>query len=280
MLCDQIAVLKRDASFNESEINALKIQIKRLKKKKEKGVEYNAVASPPIGLFSPPNIDLSSSGLEEFQQPKFEGYGLRANKSVCENSSNETKKNSDAPLIEEWVSDNEDEVESPVVVEKKTVVPTIPKVDVVRPKQQEKPVRKTVRMTHSNPRRNMIPQAVLIRSGIKVVNTAKPKEASAWEDMKNINEDHFCSDGCTGSGEARVQQRKRRIQRRVQQKQKDQEDEVFGRILSAKKMKTVEGLKTAGYKVTTAGSRLLLLVKKLMLLVQVNAVRHNLMLID
>ncbi|GJX73291.1 hypothetical protein Tco_0311886 [Tanacetum coccineum] len=55
--------------------------------------------------------------------------------------------------------------------------------------------------------------------------------------MKNINEDHFCSDGCTGSGEARVQQRKRRIQRRVQQKQKDQEDEVFGRILSAKKMK-------------------------------------------
>ncbi|GJT91296.1 hypothetical protein Tco_1080141 [Tanacetum coccineum] len=205
------------------------------------------------------------------------------------------------------------------VVEKKTVVPTIPKVDVVRPKQQEKPVRKTVRyaemyrsqkprgnqrnwnnqksqqlgsdfvmnnkacfvcgsfdhlkkdygkriikpvwkntrrvndhystrMTHSNPRRNMIPQAVLMRSGIKAVNTAKPKDAhnavkrnrmNNWEDMKNINEDHFCSDGCTGSGEARVQQRKRRIQRRVQQKQKDQEDEVFGRILSAKKMKEI-----------------------------------------
>ncbi|GKC23392.1 hypothetical protein Tco_1025542 [Tanacetum coccineum] len=127
-------------------------------------------------------------------------------------------------------------------------------------------------MTHSNPRRNMIPQAVLMRPGIKVVNTAKPKDArnvvkrnmfnvvkasACWvwmpknrvidhvsknirEDMKNINEDHFCSDGCTGSGEARVQQRKRRIQRRVQQKQKDQEDEVFGRILSAKKMKVTD----------------------------------------
>ncbi|GKD14216.1 hypothetical protein Tco_1198623, partial [Tanacetum coccineum] len=94
---------------------------------------------------APPTIDLSSSGLEEFQQPEFEGYGLRANKSVCENSLNETKKNSDAPLIKEWVSDNEDEVESPVVVEKKTLVPTIPKVDVVKPKQQEKLVRKTVR---------------------------------------------------------------------------------------------------------------------------------------
>ncbi|GKF16955.1 hypothetical protein Tco_0061873 [Tanacetum coccineum] len=43
------------------------------------------------------------------------------------------------------VSDNEDEVESPDVVEKKTIVPTIPKVDVVRPKQQEKLVRKIVR---------------------------------------------------------------------------------------------------------------------------------------
>ncbi|GJT69239.1 hypothetical protein Tco_1028525 [Tanacetum coccineum] len=32
-------------------------------------------------------------------------------------------------------------------------------------------------MTHSNPRRNMIPQAVLMRSGIKAINTAKPKDA-------------------------------------------------------------------------------------------------------
>ncbi|GKC64268.1 ribonuclease H-like domain-containing protein [Tanacetum coccineum] len=35
MLCDQIAVFKRDASFNESEIKSLKIQIERLKKEKE-----------------------------------------------------------------------------------------------------------------------------------------------------------------------------------------------------------------------------------------------------
>ncbi|GJY88309.1 retrovirus-related pol polyprotein from transposon TNT 1-94 [Tanacetum coccineum] len=68
-------------------------------------VKYTAgsfvVAPPPTSLFSPLTIDLSSSGLEEFQQPEFKGYGLRANKSVCDYSSNETKKNSDAPLIEE-----------------------------------------------------------------------------------------------------------------------------------------------------------------------------------
>ncbi|GJW74145.1 hypothetical protein Tco_0133515 [Tanacetum coccineum] len=89
----------------------------------------------------PNKLDMSYSGLEEFQQPEFEGYGLRANKSVCENSSNETKKNSDAPLIEEWVSDNEDKVESPVVVKKKIVFPTAAKIEFVRPKQHEKPVK-------------------------------------------------------------------------------------------------------------------------------------------
>ncbi|GKB68514.1 hypothetical protein Tco_0929926 [Tanacetum coccineum] len=139
LLCDQIAVLKRDALFHDSEINALNIQIERLKKEKDsnqikidnfenasksldkligsqisdnnkKGMGYNVVPPPPTGLFAPPTIDLSNSGLEEFKQPEFEGYGVKVNKSVCENSSNEIKKTSDAPIIEDWVSDfDEDE---------------------------------------------------------------------------------------------------------------------------------------------------------------------------
>nr|GEX02343.1 ribonuclease H-like domain-containing protein [Tanacetum cinerariifolium] len=36
---------------------------------------YNVVAPPPTGLFSPLTIDLSNSGLEEFQHPEFKGYG-------------------------------------------------------------------------------------------------------------------------------------------------------------------------------------------------------------
>ncbi|GKA79785.1 ribonuclease H-like domain-containing protein [Tanacetum coccineum] len=95
MLCDQIAVLKRDTSFKDLEINALNTQIEKLKKEKEsnqikiynfknasksldkligsqisdnnrKGVGYNDVAPPPTGLFVPPTIDLSNSGLKEF----------------------------------------------------------------------------------------------------------------------------------------------------------------------------------------------------------------------
>ncbi|GJV76030.1 ribonuclease H-like domain-containing protein [Tanacetum coccineum] len=107
MLCDQIAILNRDTSFKDSEINALNIQIEKLKKEKEsnqikidnfenasksldklirsqisdnnrKGVGYNAIPPPPTGLFAPPTIDLSNSGLKEFQQPEFEGYGFKA----------------------------------------------------------------------------------------------------------------------------------------------------------------------------------------------------------
>ncbi|GKB82897.1 hypothetical protein Tco_0949792, partial [Tanacetum coccineum] len=141
MFYDQIVVLKRDASFKDSEINALNIHIEKLKKGKEsnrikidnfenasksldkligsqisdnsrKGVgfeSYNAVAPLPTGLFAPQTIDLSNSSLKEFQQPKFEGYGFKANKSVCENSSNEI------PIIKDWVSDC-DEDDSEVMV--------------------------------------------------------------------------------------------------------------------------------------------------------------------
>ncbi|GKF09052.1 ribonuclease H-like domain-containing protein, partial [Tanacetum coccineum] len=130
MLCDQIVVLKRDASFRDLEINALNIQIEKLKKEKEsnqikidkfgnasksldelirsqisdnnrKGVGYNDVPPLPTGLFAPPTIDLYYSGLKEFQQPEFEGYGVNVNKSVSENSSNEIKKNTGAPIIKD-----------------------------------------------------------------------------------------------------------------------------------------------------------------------------------
>ncbi|GJU31184.1 hypothetical protein Tco_1174773 [Tanacetum coccineum] len=322
--------------------------------KSKKGLGYSAVPPPHPLIYNRPNkLDLSYSGLEEFQQPEFEGYGLRANKSVCENSSNETKKNSDAPLIEEWVFDNEDEVESPVMVKKKTVFPIAANIEFVRPKQHEKPVRKPVkyaemyrsqrprgnqrnwnnqksqqlgsdfvmnnkacfvcgsfdhlkkdygkriikpvwkntrrvndhystRMTHSNLRRNMTPQAVLTRSGIKAVNTAKPKDAhntvkrnrfnivkasACWVWMpKNRVIDHVSKNNSASvtlkrfdyiDAKGRFKWIHRLRGGRSVAKTKDNNER--------KRISRAEGLKTAGYKVTTAGSRLLLLVKKLML---------------
>ncbi|GKB64191.1 hypothetical protein Tco_0920377 [Tanacetum coccineum] len=113
--------------FSDSEITG--------KSKKGVGfVSYNVVPSPHKGLFSPLNLDLSYSGLEEFQQPKFEGYGPKTSKSVSEDISNEVRESSDAPLVEELVSDDKLEALYTLIDS-----PTVAKIEIVRPKQQEKP---------------------------------------------------------------------------------------------------------------------------------------------
>ncbi|GJV18725.1 putative reverse transcriptase, RNA-dependent DNA polymerase [Tanacetum coccineum] len=100
-------------------------------------VSYNDVPPLPTGLFSPLNLDLSNSGLEEFQQPKFEGYGPKTSKNVSENTSNKVQESPDAPMVEKLVSDDK--------LEKKTIFSAVVKIEFVRPKQQEKPVRKLVK---------------------------------------------------------------------------------------------------------------------------------------
>ncbi|GKD03029.1 ribonuclease H-like domain-containing protein, partial [Tanacetum coccineum] len=101
---------------------------------------YNAVAPPPTGLFAPPTIDLSNSSLEEFKQPEFDGYRVKVKKNVSENSSNEIKKTSGAPIIEDWGSDsNEDE----------TMENVSESANVQKPEQADQP-----RKVSQNPRNN------------------------------------------------------------------------------------------------------------------------------
>ncbi|GKE03448.1 putative ribonuclease H-like domain-containing protein [Tanacetum coccineum] len=109
---------------------------------------------------------------EEFQQPEFEGYGFKANKGVCENSSNGIKKTTDAPIIEDWVSDcDEDEFEARIL-----------KYDNVqqKPKQVNQP-----RKVSENPRRNFVPTTVLTKSGIVSVSVARPINTVAPKSFVN-----------------------------------------------------------------------------------------------
>ncbi|GKD94566.1 putative ribonuclease H-like domain-containing protein [Tanacetum coccineum] len=147
-----------------------------------------------------------------FQQPEFKGYGPKTSQNASKDIPNELKEYLDAPLVNDRVPDNKDcSVESLVMVEKKIVVPTIAKVEVVSPKQQEKPVRKTVKYaemysfdhlqagcnyhqrkrvvfgnnytrvnhnysakkTHPSAHRNMVPKAVLIKNGLRPLNTVR-----------------------------------------------------------------------------------------------------------
>ncbi|GKB14328.1 hypothetical protein Tco_0848251, partial [Tanacetum coccineum] len=75
----------------------------------------------------------SYSGLDEFKEPEFKGYGPENSKQesniVCDQKSDDSKENSDDPLVKEQVY----------------IFPVDKKVESVKPKNHEKPVKKSVR---------------------------------------------------------------------------------------------------------------------------------------
>ncbi|GJV48447.1 ribonuclease H-like domain-containing protein [Tanacetum coccineum] len=227
------------------------------------GLGYNAVPPPYTGNFMPPKHDLSFSGLEEFvNEPIVSEPTVK--KPVVETSEAKAsadkpkvvRKNNGAPIIEDWVSDSEEEDMPQAKIQKKTVKPSFAKIEFVKSKEQVKSPRKTTvkqgnqnrlnthsprgnqrnwnnmmsqrlrsnfemfnkacyvcgsfdhlqynydnhqrqfnkkkmvkpvwnytqrvnhqnfsRMTHFSPKRNMVPKAVLMRSGLVSLTTARP----------------------------------------------------------------------------------------------------------
>ncbi|GJY91933.1 hypothetical protein Tco_0507715, partial [Tanacetum coccineum] len=114
----------------------------------EKGLgyeKYNAVLPPYAGNFMPPTPDLSFTGLDEFvNKPVVE------NRKSAEEVSKVVRKSDDSPIIEDWVSDGEEENVSQTKTEKKTVKPSIAKIEFVKPKKQEKTTRKTVKQVEKH----------------------------------------------------------------------------------------------------------------------------------
>ncbi|GKE17488.1 hypothetical protein Tco_1425065 [Tanacetum coccineum] len=140
------------------------------------------------------------------------GCGSNTSKNVSEVEPKKVRKNNDAPIIEDWVSDDEEqefaqEDGSKTKPEKKTVIPTAAKI--------EKPVRKPVKYaemyrsqrprgnqrnwngqksnqlglgnnynkkdndyysktSHPSAHKHMAPRAVLMKTGLKSFNTARP----------------------------------------------------------------------------------------------------------
>ncbi|GJU30348.1 putative reverse transcriptase domain-containing protein [Tanacetum coccineum] len=77
--------------------------------KSKKGLGYSAVPPPHPLIYNRPNkLDLSYSGLDEFKEPEFKGYGPENSKKesnvVCEKESDNSKENSDKSLVKEQES--------------------------------------------------------------------------------------------------------------------------------------------------------------------------------
>ncbi|GJX00833.1 hypothetical protein Tco_0184746 [Tanacetum coccineum] len=115
--------------------------------------KYSAVPPLYIGNFMPSTPDLSFIGLDKF-----------VNKPVVENRKSDEEvseivgKNDDAPIIEEWVSNSEEENVSQPKTKKKTVKPSIVKIKFIKPKHQEKTARKTVKQDEKHRQNTHIPR--------------------------------------------------------------------------------------------------------------------------
>ncbi|GKC37496.1 putative ribonuclease H-like domain-containing protein, partial [Tanacetum coccineum] len=253
----EIAVLKREVGCKDYEIGVLKTEYEKVKQEKEcidfkiakfdnasksldkllesqitdkskKGIGYHVVAPPhPLSLNAPTKLDLSYSGLDEFKELEFNGYGPRDTvlKSTidCDKESDNSKENTNDSLEKEQVSDNENSsVESSPNIVKETIFHAAKKVEFVKPKNNEKPVKKSVsfdhmkincpyhqrkrmvtgnnynrvdydyyaKTSHHNTHRNMTPRAVLLKSGLKPLSTARLGNPQ-------LNDKGFVDSGCS-----------------------------------------------------------------------------------
>nr|GEU94926.1 hypothetical protein [Tanacetum cinerariifolium] len=129
---DEVPTNMAVMAFSDSEGVKSLIKVERVW-----GLKVNVVPPPPTGLFLPPQIDLSYSGLEEFQQLNFESYGPKSCKTESKNArenilnelkeSTKVKESSDVPLVKKLVSDDK--------LEKKRVVPIDARIEFIKAKQ-------------------------------------------------------------------------------------------------------------------------------------------------
>ncbi|GJR03144.1 hypothetical protein Tco_0526128 [Tanacetum coccineum] len=175
--------------FDKASKDLDKLLESQITNKSKKGLEYSVIPPPHTLIYNrPKKLDLSYYGLDEFKEPKFKGYGYEDSKKesnvVCDKKSYDSKENSNNTLVKEQVSkDTSSFVESSLNVDKETVFPVDQKVESIKPKNHEKSVKKSVRVnynynyttkrTHPNAQRNMVPRAVLMKTGLKPFNTAR-----------------------------------------------------------------------------------------------------------
>ncbi|GKA88196.1 putative ribonuclease H-like domain-containing protein [Tanacetum coccineum] len=183
LFSEEIGVLKRDVACKDYEINVLKSELEKVKQEKDgiafkiekfdkaskdldqllgsqitnkciKGLGYSVVLPPHPLIYNRPNkLDLSYSGLDEFKEPEFKGYGPKDSEQksnvVCDKKSDNSKKNYEESLVAEQVShDTSSFVKTSPKVDKETVFLVNKKVEFTKSENHEKPVKKSVRRNY------------------------------------------------------------------------------------------------------------------------------------
>nr|GEV70601.1 ribonuclease H-like domain-containing protein [Tanacetum cinerariifolium] len=154
------------------------------------GKEYHAVPPPYTRNFMPPKLDLILADVDEYviSESVTSVPTIATNK---DKTSKSEPKYFSKPLIKDWISDSEDENETET--ESKQRKPSFAKIEFVKPNEQIKSPRESVKqeehnrqakhprknsqsprgMSNPHPKRNFIPRAVLTRPGFKTLLTAR-----------------------------------------------------------------------------------------------------------
>nr|GEX36829.1 hypothetical protein [Tanacetum cinerariifolium] len=151
LFSEEVAVLKREVACKDYKINMLKSEFEKVKQEEciefkiekfnnasksqdkltgsqitdnnKKGLWYHVISPPhPLIYNGPTKLNLSDSGLDECKEPKFRGYGPR-----------------------DKSKDTSSFVKSSLNVDKGTAFSVDKKIEFVKPKHHDKPVRRSVR---------------------------------------------------------------------------------------------------------------------------------------
>ncbi|GKA42423.1 ribonuclease H-like domain-containing protein [Tanacetum coccineum] len=143
---EDIKVLKCEIHLREVSITELRRKLELAQKQKDEiQLTVEKLENSSKRNFMPLKPDLSFSGLEEFTsepiviKPIVENSKAKAS----EAKSKAVRKNNGAPIIEDWVSESEEEDVPQAKIEKKTVKPSFAKIEFVKSKEQVKTPRKT-----------------------------------------------------------------------------------------------------------------------------------------
>ncbi|GJR04154.1 hypothetical protein Tco_0527138 [Tanacetum coccineum] len=205
LFSEEVAILKRDVEFKQYEINKLKAKFERLKQAKDaidfKIEKFDKASKDLDQLLGSQITDKSkkeSNIIKESDNSKensdkslvkelesqvkgcfVKGCECHTSKKVSEEEPKKVRENNDAPIIKDWVSDDEEQDESITRLEKKTVTLTAAKI--------EKPIRKSVRHRIVN----------TARSYRTPVNTVRPRGKPQHDDKGFV--DSGCSRHMTGN---------------------------------------------------------------------------------
>ncbi|GJV67069.1 reverse transcriptase domain-containing protein [Tanacetum coccineum] len=125
--------------FENSSKNLSKLLDRQIMDKCKTGLGYNAVPPPYTGNFMPPKSDLVYPSLDDFVD-----VNESVSESVVEKPTIETaRKENGAPIIEDWVSDSDEENVPKVKTVKMFNKPSFAKINFVKSTEQVKSPRKT-----------------------------------------------------------------------------------------------------------------------------------------